>query len=125
MLPVQLRVPSNAFVQDAEIKHGRVALVSGAVLATLACTGFEHPTAVLSQCPVDTQLSFFSVIGIAEASSYLPRLSHLFSLRDGVVPGELIPRVSVEPWLKTIELNVSRVAMLLVIFFMLYDVSRY
>ena len=68
---------------------------------------------------------FFSLIGMTEAVTYLPRLSSKFSLRDGVVPGELIPRVKAEPWLARFELNVSRVAMMTVILYMLYDVSRY
>lgn len=119
------KVPSEAYVRDAEIKHGRVALVSGAVLASLASTGIEHPTAALSQCPIDVQLMFFSLIGITEAATYLPRLSSKFSLRDGVVPGELIPLVKAGSWLTQIELNVSRVAMLSVFLYMLYDVSRY
>lgn len=118
-------VPSDAFVQDAEIKHGRTALVSGAVLAVLASNGFEHPTAVLAQCSVDTQLAFFSAVGLAEAATYLPRLSSMFSLREDAVPGELIPRVTAEPWLRAAELNVSRVGMLAVLLFMLYDVSQY
>ena len=119
------KIPSDAFVRDAEIKHGRVSLVSGTVLASLASLGVEHPTAALSQCSVDAQLMFFSAIGIAEAATYLPRLSSMFSLRDDVVPGELIPRVTVEPWLTRIELNVTRVAMLFVFSYMLYDVSLY
>lgn len=119
------KVPSDAFVRDAEIKHGRVALVSGTVLASLASMGVEHPTAALSQCPIDAQLIFFSLIGMTEAVTYLPRLSSKFSLRDGVVPGELIPRVTAEPWLARFELNLSRVAMMTVILYMLYDVSRY
>lgn len=123
--PPYSKIPSDAFVRDTEIKHGRVALVSGAVLATLASTGIEHPTAALSQCPIDTQLVFFSAIGMAEAATYLPRLSSMFSLRDDAVPGELIPRVTAESWLTSLELNVTRIAMLVVFLYMLYDVSRY
>lgn len=119
------KIPSDDFVKDAEIKHGRVAMVSGTVLSSLASAGIEHPTAALSQCPMDAQLIFFSAIGIAEAATYLPRLSSMFSLRDDAVPGELIPRVTAEPWLSRIELNVSRVAMITVLLYMLYDVSRY
>lgn len=123
--PPYPKIPSDAFVRDAEIKHGRVALVSGTVLASLASAGIEHPTAVLSQCPNDAQLVFFSAIGMAEAATYLPRLSSMFSLRDDAVPGEVIPRVKAEPWLTGVELNVSRVAMIAVFLYILYDVSRY
>ena len=118
-------VPSDAFVADAEIKHGRVALVSGAVLAALASTGLEHPSMALAHSPIETQIEFFSAIGIAEAATYLPRLSSMFSLRDGVVPGKLIPGVNARPELTRVELNVSRSAMLAVFFYLLYDVSPY
>lgn len=123
--PTVPKIPSDAFVRDAEIKHGRVAMVSGTVLASLTAAGIDHPTAALSHCPVDAQVLFFSAIGIAEAATYLPRLSSMFSLRDDAVPGELIPRVTAEPWLSRMELNVSRVAMITVLLYMLYDVSRY
>lgn len=112
-------------MKDAEIKHGRVALVSGAVLASLASAGIDHPTAALSQFPIDAQLVFFSAIGILEAATYLPRLSSKFSLRDDAVPGVLIPRVTAEPWLTRIELDVSRAAMITVLLYMLNDLSRY
>lgn len=122
--PSRRKIPSDAFVTDAEIKHGRVALVSGAMLAALASAGIEHPTVALSQCSIDTQLEFFSAIGLAEAATYLPRLSSMFSLRDDAVPGKLIPMVKAETWLTKTELNVTRVAMLVVFLYMLYDVSR-
>lgn len=119
------KVPTDDFVRDAEIKHGRVALVSGAVLAGLASTGFEHPTSALAHASVDTQLFFFSAIGVAEAATYLPRMSSMLSLRDGIVPGELIPRISADPLLEEIELNASRAAMMAVLLYMLIDVASY
>jgi hypothetical protein len=122
--PSYPKIPSDAFVRDAEIKHGRVALVSGAVLATLASVGLEHPSAALAHSSIDTQLEFFSAIGIADAAIYLPRFASMFSLRDGVVPGKLIPGMHATPEFTRIELNVSRCAMLAVFFYLLYDVSR-
>lgn len=80
-------VPSDGFKREAEIKHGRVAMTSAVALAALAASGFEHPATVLSQCPVEQQLLFFSSIGVAEAATYLPRLGPAFSLKEGVVPG--------------------------------------
>ncbi len=123
--PYYPKVPSDAFVKDAEIKHGRVALVSGAVLTALAFAGLEHPSTALAHSSIETQIEFFSAIGIAEAATYLPRLSSMFSLRDGVVPGKFIPGVNAKPGLTRIELNVSRCAMLTVFFYLLYDISRY
>lgn len=118
-------VPSESYVADAEIKHGRVAMVSGAVLATLAANGFAHPTAVLSQSSTELQLMFFSAIGVMEAATYLPRLSSMFSLRDGVVPGQVFPKISPSAALVSVERNLSRVIMMSVFLYMLYDVYRY
>lgn len=123
--PLYPKIPSDAFVRDAEIKHGRIALVSGAVLVTLASAGIEHPTAALAQSSIETQIDFFSAIGIAEAATYIPRLSSMFSLRDGVVSGRLITGVNAKPELLRIELDVSRCAMLAVFFYLLYDVYHY
>lgn len=105
------KIPSDAFVTDAEIKHGRVALVSGALLTALAFAGLEHPSTALAHSSIETQIEFFSAIGIAEAATYLPRFSSMFSLRDDAVPGKFIPGVNTTPGLTRIELNVSRCAM--------------
>ena len=123
--PPLKKIPSESFVADAEIKHGRVAMVSGAVLATLAANGFDHPTAVLSQCSTELQLMFFSAIGVAEAATYLPRLSSMFSLKEGVVPGQVFPRLTADAAVTSVELNLSRVIMMSVFLYMLYDVYRY
>ena len=119
------RIPSESFVADAEIKHGRVAIVSSVVLASLAANGFEHPTAVLSQCSTDLQLFFFSAIGILEAVTYLPRLASMFSLRDGVVPGQVFPQRAADATLSSLELTLSRVIMVSVFMYMVSDVCRY
>ena len=124
--PNDLRpIPSEGFVRDAEIKHGRIAAVSGVVLAGLAASGYDHPTAALSECSAMTQLLFFSALGAIEAGTYLPRLSSRFSLKEGVVPGELLPMISAEPWLVDAELNALRVAMVGVLSYMLHDVTSY
>jgi hypothetical protein len=119
------KIPSNEFVSDAEIKHGRVAMASAAALSALGANGFEHPTAVLSQCPVSAQLLFFSAIGAAEAAFYLPRLAPKFALKESVEPGAIFPRLSAESWLKNSELIVSRATMLMVFLYIVNDVASY
>lgn len=50
----------------------------------------------------------------------------MFSLKDGVVPGQVFPRrLSASATLTSVELNLSRVIMVSVFLFMLYDVHRY
>lgn len=119
------KIPSNEFVSDAEIKHGRVAMVSAAALSALSANGFEHPPAVLSQCPVSAQILFFSAIGAAEAAFYLPRLAPKFALKESVEVGKIFPRISVNPWLKNSELIVSRATMLMVFLYIVSDVASY
>lgn len=125
--PRPSNIPSDAFVRDAEFKHGRVALVSGAVLSVLSEHGFAHPTAALAQAPVATQLLFFSALGVVEALVYLPRLSYTFSLKPGVVPGRVLPKnvVSTNALVEELELTAARGAMLFVLAYMLYDVATY
>ena len=118
------KIPSNAFVSDAEIKHGRVAMVSAVALSALSADGVEHPTAVLSQCPVNDQLLFFSAIGAAEAVFYLPRLAPKFALKESVQVGDIFSSVTT-PWLKNSELNVSRAVMMVVFLYIVKDVLSY
>jgi hypothetical protein len=115
------KIPSDAFVMDAEVKHGRVALVSGAVLAALSANGFEHPTSVLASQPSSTQLVFFSGIALAEAALYLPRMEGMFSLKEGILPAKLLPASPTEASSKA-ELIACRVGMIAVFAYMLFDV---
>ena len=115
------KVPSDEFRREAEIKHGRVAMTSAVALAALASAGFEHPARVLSQCPAEQQLLFFSLIGVAEAATYLPRLGPAFSLKEGIVPGvfgALSPASNTSVFL---EDSAGRVAMCGVLAFLVKD----
>ena len=80
-------VPSAAFVRDAEIKHGRVALLALPALAAVAATGAD-PVRYLSMQPVPAQLAFFAAAGTLEGVTFA-RLGPAFSLREDVVPGQL------------------------------------
>ena len=85
------RPPSLDFVREAEIQHGRVAVVAGGVLAALAARGVAHPATLLSECDEATQLVDTS----ASASPRRRRTSaprRSISLRDGVVPGVSVTR---------------------------------
>ena len=116
-------IPSKDFIREAEIKHGRVALLSGGVLSGLLASGVEHPTQALESLPPMVQLMFFSAIGLAEAAVYLPRLSTGFSLKDGIEPGKMFARISATQQARDVELVVTRLAMIAVFAFMLHDVS--
>ena len=121
LTPPPSQVPSKGFIKDAELKHGRVALVSGAVLAALSSAGVAHPTAALATMPLQDQLLFFSAIGVAEAATYLPRLDGMFSLKDTVFPGRLLPWASPTTGAREFELNTCRAVMLLVFAYMVAD----
>lgn len=114
--------PSLDFVREAEIKHGRVAMVAGGVLAALAARGVAHPATLLSECDEATQLVFFSLVGVAEAATYLPRLGDRFTLRDGVVPG-VFGATSPPATAASAEDAAGRVAMLVVAAFVALDAA--
>jgi hypothetical protein len=115
-------VPSPAFVRDAEIKHGRVAITSALVLSTLSAQGFDHPSAVLSQCSVSDQALFFSAIGLLEALVYLPRLENRFRLREGIEEGRIVEsKLPTPKGLLLIEDVTGRLAMLGVAAFLVLD----
>ena len=120
-----MQVPSPQFIREAEIKHGRVAMVAGGVLAELYQMGFENPSMVLAHSPMWNQVAFFVAIGIVECVTYLPRLSVAFSLREGVTPGVFGERNERFPPTETMvarEDVVGRFAMLGVIAFLCTDV---
>ena len=106
-----LRVPSADFVRDAEKKHGRVAMLAIASLAALSTVDAD-PVSWLSRQPVDAQLAFFSLSGVAEAASTFPRLGPRYSLREGVHPGNFAPFPLGPPGVDALEDAVGRAAML-------------
>ncbi len=118
------RLPPKTFVREAEIKHGRVALTAGAVLAGLSAQGFEHPAMVLSQCPVSHQILFFSAIGVLGSFSYLPRMSSGFRFKDQAVPGRVSDAFPTPTDRSIFTEDISgRAAMLAVAAFLLVDSS--
>lgn len=110
------RTPSPEYVQDAERKHGRVALLALPALAAIA-TFDPHPVTYLSRQPVDAQLLFFAVAGVAEAAS-LSRLGPRFTLR---VPPGVYPPLRAMPSLDAVENTAGRAAMLAVTALMLAE----
>lgn len=81
-------VPSAAFVREAEIKHGRVALLALPALAAVAAATGADPVRYLSMQPVPAQLAFFAAAGTLEGVTFA-RLGPAFSLREDAVPGKL------------------------------------
>jgi hypothetical protein len=98
------------FVQEAEFKHARVAMLATPILFTMAATGVEEPAKWLSQQPMDTQLMFFGSAALLEGTTSLRRLGPNFSLRDDIVPGNFISnKTDVDT---DLELATGRIAML-------------
>ena len=81
-------VPSDAFVREAEVKHGRVAMLALPTLAAIAAATGDDPVRFLSQQPPDVQAAVFASAGTLEGLTFA-RLGPRFSLRDGVTPGKL------------------------------------
>lgn len=104
---------SASWKQEAEKKHGRVAMLALPALVALGANGVEQPVSWLSQQPVDVQAEFFATAGLVEAAFGLPRLDYGFTLKEGVEPGVYPPLTSPDsPQLDAAETTVGRVAML-------------
>ena len=88
-------IPSQAFVRDAEKKHARVAMLAVPTLMALSSQegNMAHAVSWLSHQPMNEQLAFFSTAAIVEAAATLPRLGPRFTLKEGVLPGNLRPQV--------------------------------
>ena len=81
-------VPSDAFVREAEIKHGRVAMLAVPALAAIGAATGDDPVRFLSQQPLEVQAAVFAGAGTLEGVTFA-RLGPRFSLKEGVVPGKL------------------------------------
>lgn len=100
-----------AWLQEAEKKHTRVALLALPSLATIALTTGEDPVRWLNTQSALDQLVFYSVAGILESFN-LRRLDKGFTLKEGESPGRLLPGDT--PALDAIENGAGRIAMLIV-----------
>lgn len=83
------------FVQEAELKHGRVAMVSSLIIPSLELLNGNNPGInVLSSQPVNFQLSMLAVFACSEAGQLLKAyefpydLKTWFNMKDSHVPGE-------------------------------------
>ena len=83
-------VPSKEFLRESEVKHGRVAMLALPTLAAISLFDSD-PVTFLSRQSVSDQLTFFSTYGVLESALTLPRLGNKFSLKEGLVPGKIIP----------------------------------
>lgn len=101
----------KGFIEEAEFKHARVAMMALPALAALSASGVDEPVKWLSQQPIDTQLTFFGTAGIIEAAS-LARLGPRFSLKEDLVPGNVFGLSNVSTSLVNSELYAGRAAML-------------
>ena len=103
--------PQYKWLQEAEKKHGRAALVAAPSLALIAMATGDDPVPWLNHQPADTQLTFYSVIGLLESFN-LRRIDKGFTLKEGEEPGRLLPVTSDIPSLNLVEDAAGRVAML-------------
>jgi len=118
-------VDSPKFVQEAEVKHGRVAMVSSVVIPFLdqmdpQILGVDY----LSSLDINTQLSLLGIMGISEASQLLEvynfpnTVDDWFTMLSDHVPGDygIDPLNITNPeniyFLKNTEKVVGRVAMI-------------
>ena len=84
-------IASTAWVKEAEIKHGRVALLALPALVALGSHQPEiDPVKWLNARPLDDQLLFYSFAGVLESFN-LRRFGRGFRLKEGEEPGKLLP----------------------------------
>ena len=91
--PIQNRkVPK--FVQEAEIKHGRVAMVSTLIIPTLELlNGNEKGIYELSSQPLSVQLGLLGLFAVSEGCQLVkayefPFVDKLFQMKSGHNPGD-------------------------------------
>lgn len=110
------------FVRDAEIKHGRTALLALPALAAISSLTGENPVTYLSSQSLDTQVNFFTAAGLVEAG-YLSRFGPKFSLKEGVEPGKFVSNIVPDKNLVFLEDVAGRAAMLGVSAYMLSNLA--
>ena len=97
--------------REAEKKHARVALLAAPSLAIIAVATGDDPCMWLNSQPLSTQLPFYGTAALLEILN-LRRIDEGFTLKDGEVPGRLLPIKSDISTLETIEDNLGRLAMI-------------
>ena len=104
------KMPSDAFVREAEKKHARIALLALPTLGAIYAATGDNPATYLSHQSADVQSAFFGVSSLFEAAS-LSRLAPNFALKDGVTPGNWgVKSVSADT--EKLEDAAGRIAML-------------
>ena len=103
--------PRNLWLQEAEKKHGRVAMLSIPALTAISMANHGmDPGPWLNSQPAATQLIFYSTAGAFESFN-LKRLGKGFTLTEGEVPGKLW-NATAPAGLEQVENFVGRAAML-------------
>lgn len=102
-----------AWLREAEKKHSRVALLAVPALATIAVSTGQDPVPWLNEQPITTQLIFYSAAGLIESIN-LRRFDKGFTLKQGEIPGRVLPVTPPAKTLDAFEDASGRVAMLAV-----------
>jgi hypothetical protein len=126
-------VQSSKFVKEAEIKHGRVAMVSSVAIPLL--DNIKPDTLgvnFVNSLDNDVQLGLLAVVGCSEVAQLLKAYnfpedpSKWFTMKDSHVPGDysfdpLSLNKNNSTKVKTNELTVGRIAMLAVAYQLVYE----
>ena len=86
--------PPNKFVQEAEIKHGRVAMVSSLVIPSLELMNDKLGINEVSSLEVPVQLGLLALFGISEFGQIFKSYefpndpSKFFKMKENHVPGD-------------------------------------
>lgn len=102
---------STEWIQEAEKKHGRVAMLAVPALAQIASVSGGDPIVWLNHQPVDAQLVFYSVAGVLESVN-LRRMGPGFTLKHGERPGQLTSSRPPPAVLASVEDATGRLAMI-------------
>lgn len=93
--PMKQRESISKFIQEAEIKHGRVAMVSAVTIPTIEHFNNNHQGIYeLSHRPLAFQACLFCLFGLSElcqlfkAYEYPMEPSKWFNIKDDHIPGE-------------------------------------
>ena len=127
-------VPTNGFqimptperyrwLQEAESKHGRAAMVAVPTLFALQSFTGQDPVSWLNAQPLITQCVFYASAAAAEVPS-LKRLDKGFRIKEGLTPGKLIETATPTELATTCEKNLGRLAMLVTTLFFASSIAN-